>query len=78
MKQYIELTSIAGNTRAFRLDSILQVVNQVVFEPSDYENHPSLKEREEWVYIIQQCTCALYYVQESYADVMKKIEEAIG
>lgn len=78
MKQYIELTSIAGNTRAFRIDSILQIVNQVVFEPSDYESQPLLKEREEWVHVIQQCTCTRFYVRESYKDVMKMIEDALS
>ncbi|MBC8618922.1 hypothetical protein H8788_14345 [Parabacteroides faecis] len=55
MKHFIEFTSIKGNTRAFRVDTILQVVNQKVFSKEDYETSSELKEKLEWVYIDQQC-----------------------
>lgn len=76
MKHFIELTSIKGNTRSFRVDYILQIVNQKVFNKGDYEAFPELKERPEWVYIVQQCNVPRYYVRESYKEVMKMIEES--
>lgn len=78
MKGFIELTSIGGNTRLFRVNTITQVVKQVIFTKDEYEVHPTLKERETWVYIIQECACNSFYVQDSYEEVIKKMEEAIG
>lgn len=78
MNYFIELTSIRGNTRAFRVDAILQVVNQKVFSDSDYEAFPELKERMEWAYIVLQCDGRAYYVQESYEEVMRKIKESFA
>lgn len=76
MKHFIQLTSICGNTRAFRVDSILQVVKQKVFKENEYKELPELKERTEWVYINQQCDPSFFYVRESYEEVMRMIEES--
>lgn len=76
MKHFIQLTSICGNTRAFRIDSILQVVNKKVFSNIDYENFPQLKERSEWVCIEHVCSPSSYYVRESFEEVMRMIEES--
>lgn len=77
MKGFIELTSICGNTRLFRANTITQVVKKVYFDESEYEGRPELKERKEWACIIQECACNIYYVQESYEDVLAMMEKAL-
>lgn len=77
MKGFIELTSICGNTRLFRANTITQVVKQITFTEEEYEGRPELKERKEWACIIQECACNAYYVQDTYEEVIKKMEESI-
>lgn len=77
MKGFIELTSIGGNTRLFKVNTITQVIKQITFTETEYETYPALKEREQWVCIIQECACNAYYVQESYENVLAMMEEAL-
>lgn len=77
MKGFIELKSICGNTRLFRANTITQVVKQVYFVESEYESRPELRERKEWTCIIQECACDRYYVQESYEEVIRRMEETL-
>lgn len=78
MKGFIELTSIGGNTRLIKVDTITHVCNQRKFSESEYEEYPELKDRKEWTFLMQQCACHAYFVQDTYEEVIKKMEEALS
>lgn len=50
MKGFIELTSICGNTRLFRVNTITQVSKIIYFVESELEARPELRERKEWAW----------------------------
>lgn len=86
MKGFIELTDSLGHKCTLKATSISQVCERKRYRSYELDDHPELRDKNEngeivltyrTTYIQGECPCHDLYVEESYEDVLKMMEEAL-